>query len=250
MGNDEVKVVTFKLVSDLARDASYMESIRSAILAHRNSHIHGVGACWLDHGPTYMNKGFIPDGQEDGQENTPDVLEADGVRHFLSSVVTTRAVTTHNGTLKPSNKIQATGVFHSTEEPPGQGFKQNNPAAITASVEDGTRLAVVTGDTRGIGAAISTALKKEGYRVAAVYHANDEAAQAFSAKTGIPAFKFDVNDAAACAKGVADIENHFAQPVDTLVNNAGITRDGFFHKLGNPKNCTKLWIPISILSQT
>ncbi len=92
------------------------------------------------------------------------------------------------------------------------------------------RVAVVTGGTRGIGAAISVALKNKGYRVAANYGGNDAAATEFQAETGIPVFKFDVGDYAACEKGVAQIVKDLG-PVDVLVNNAGITRDGMLHRM-------------------
>ena len=92
------------------------------------------------------------------------------------------------------------------------------------------RVALVTGGTRGIGAAISKGLKEAGYKVAANYGGNDEAAQAFKAETGIPVFKFDVGDAAACEAGIRAAEADLG-PVDILVNNAGITRDGMFHKM-------------------
>jgi len=92
------------------------------------------------------------------------------------------------------------------------------------------RVALVTGGTRGIGAAISTALKQAGYKVAANYGGNDEAAKQFKAETGIPVFKFDVSDSAACETGIRAVEAELG-PVDILVNNAGITRDGMFHKM-------------------
>ena len=92
------------------------------------------------------------------------------------------------------------------------------------------RTAVVTGGTRGIGRAISIALREEGCRVAAVYHGNDAVAQAFHAETSIPIFKFDVGDFAACADGVAGIERDLG-PIDILVNNAGIVRDAPLHKM-------------------
>jgi acetoacetyl-CoA reductase len=92
------------------------------------------------------------------------------------------------------------------------------------------RVALVTGGTRGIGAAISMALKEAGYTVAANYGGNDEAANKFKAETGIPVYKFDVSDAAACEAGIRSIESELG-PVDILVNNAGITRDGMFHKM-------------------
>ena len=92
------------------------------------------------------------------------------------------------------------------------------------------RVALVTGGTRGIGAAISMALKEAGYSVAANYGGNDEAANAFKAETGIPVFKFDVSDAGACEAGIRTITSELG-PVEILVNNAGITRDGMFHKM-------------------
>jgi acetoacetyl-CoA reductase len=92
------------------------------------------------------------------------------------------------------------------------------------------RVALVTGGSRGIGAAISRALKAEGFTVAASYAGNDEAAQRFKAETGIPVFKWDVGDFDACAQGVKQVEGEVG-PVDVLVNNAGITRDGFFHRM-------------------
>ena len=92
------------------------------------------------------------------------------------------------------------------------------------------RVALVTGGTRGIGAAISTALKQAGYKVAANYGGNDEAANQFKAETGIPVYKFDVSDAAACEAGIRAVEAELG-PVDVLVNNAGITRDGMFHRM-------------------
>ena len=93
-----------------------------------------------------------------------------------------------------------------------------------------SRVALVTGGTRGIGAAISKCLQKEGYKVAASYAGNDEAAQKFKAETGIPVFKWDVGDFNACKDGIAKVEAEVG-PIDVLVNNAGITRDGMFHKM-------------------
>lgn len=92
------------------------------------------------------------------------------------------------------------------------------------------RVALVTGGSRGIGAAISRALKAAGYKVAASYAGNDEAAKAFSAETGIPTYKWDVSDFDACAAGIAKVEADLG-PVEVLVNNAGITKDGMFHKM-------------------
>ncbi len=93
-----------------------------------------------------------------------------------------------------------------------------------------TRVAIVTGGTRGIGAAISEALLEAGYKVAATYHGNEKAAQEFTKKTGIAAYKFDVGDYDTCAAGVAKITADIGA-VDVLVNNAGITRDAFLHKM-------------------
>ena len=92
------------------------------------------------------------------------------------------------------------------------------------------RVALVTGGTRGIGHAISTALKAAGYRVAANYAGNDADAQQFQAETGIPVFKWDVGDYEACEAGVAQVEKDLG-PVDVLVNNAGITRDAVLHRM-------------------
>jgi len=92
------------------------------------------------------------------------------------------------------------------------------------------RVAVVSGGTRGIGAAICTALKDAGYLVAANYVGNDEAAGAFAAKTSIPVYKWDVTDYQACADGLGKIAKDLG-PIDILVNNAGITRDTMFHKM-------------------
>lgn len=93
-----------------------------------------------------------------------------------------------------------------------------------------SRLAIVTGGTRGIGEAISVALKDAGYRVAANYAGNDKAAQEFSSRTGIPVYKFDVSDYKSCQEAVARIEEEHG-PVEILVNNAGITRDATMHKM-------------------
>jgi acetoacetyl-CoA reductase len=92
------------------------------------------------------------------------------------------------------------------------------------------RVALVTGGTRGIGHAISVALKRRGYRVAANYGGNDAAARQFQVETGIPIYKWDVSDYAACEKGVAAVTRELG-PVDVLVNNAGITRDGVLHRM-------------------
>ena len=92
------------------------------------------------------------------------------------------------------------------------------------------RVAVVTGGSRGIGAAISKALKAAGYKVAANYAGNDEAAAKFKAETGIPVYKWDVSNYEACAAGLKQVEADLG-PVEVLVNNAGITRDAMFHKM-------------------
>ena len=92
------------------------------------------------------------------------------------------------------------------------------------------RVAVVTGGSRGIGAAISKALKAAGYKVAATYAGNDEAAAKFKTETGIPVYKWDVSSHEACAAGLKKIEADLG-PIEVLVNNAGITRDAMFHKM-------------------
>jgi acetoacetyl-CoA reductase len=92
------------------------------------------------------------------------------------------------------------------------------------------RVAVVTGGTRGIGAAISKALKGAGCAVAANYGGNDEAAQKFKAETGIAVYKWDVSSYEACAAGLKQVEADLGS-VDVLVNNAGITRDATFHRM-------------------
>jgi acetoacetyl-CoA reductase len=92
------------------------------------------------------------------------------------------------------------------------------------------RVALVTGGSRGIGAAISKGLKAAGYKVAASYAGNDEAAAAFTKETGIPTYKWDVSDYDSCVAGIAKVEADLG-PVEVLVNNAGITKDGMFHKM-------------------
>ena len=92
------------------------------------------------------------------------------------------------------------------------------------------RVAVVTGGTRGIGAAIAKALRDEGHKVVASYAGNDEAANKFKAETGIAVRKWDVGNYDACASNLKAIEAELG-PVDILVNNAGITKDGMFHKM-------------------
>jgi acetoacetyl-CoA reductase len=92
------------------------------------------------------------------------------------------------------------------------------------------RIALVTGGSRGIGAAVSKALKAQGCNVAASYAGNDEAAHAFKAETGIPVFKWDVSSYQACVDGIKQVEAELG-PIDILVNNAGITKDAMFHKM-------------------
>lgn len=92
------------------------------------------------------------------------------------------------------------------------------------------RVAVVTGGTRGIGEAISLGLKEAGYNVAAVYAGNDEKAKEFSERTGIAVFKWDVSNFEACKEGLAKVAAELG-PVEIVVNNAGITRDGVLHRM-------------------
>jgi acetoacetyl-CoA reductase len=100
------------------------------------------------------------------------------------------------------------------------------------------RVALVTGGTRGIGEAISVALKDAGYKVAANYGGNDEKAKAFNERTGIPVYKFDVSDFAASEAGVKQVEGDLG-PIEVLVNNAGITRDAPFHRM-KPEQWTEV----------
>ena len=93
-----------------------------------------------------------------------------------------------------------------------------------------SRVALVTGGTRGIGGAISKGLKAAGYKVAANYGGNDEAASKFKAETGIAVFKWDVSSFDACSEGAKKVEAEIG-PVEVLVNNAGITRDAMFHRM-------------------
>ena len=92
------------------------------------------------------------------------------------------------------------------------------------------RVALVTGGTRGIGKAISARLKADGFKVAANYAGNSEAADATARELGVSVYKWDVGSAQACKDGIAKVEADLG-PVDVLVNNAGITKDGFFHKM-------------------
>ena len=93
-----------------------------------------------------------------------------------------------------------------------------------------SKVALVTGGSRGIGAAISKALQDAGYTVAATYAGNDDAAKAFTEETGIKTYKWSVADYNACAAGIKQIEEDLG-PIAVLVNNAGITRDAMFHKM-------------------
>lgn len=93
------------------------------------------------------------------------------------------------------------------------------------------RIAIVTGGTRGIGAAISIALKNAGYKVAANYASRDDVAGEFSKQHGISVFKWDISNYEACIAGVKKVSETLGGSVDVLVNNAGITRDGAMHKM-------------------
>ena len=101
-----------------------------------------------------------------------------------------------------------------------------------------SKTAIVTGGTRGIGAAISKALKDAGYKVAANYAGNDEAAKAFTDETGIATYKWSVAEYQSCADGIAKVEADMG-PVEVLVNNAGITRDAMFHRM-TPEQWTEV----------
>ena len=93
------------------------------------------------------------------------------------------------------------------------------------------RLALVTGGTRGIGAAIAAKLKEDGHEVIATYIGRPEAAEAFTKETGIKTYKFDVAYFESCKDAIETIEKDFGQSVDIVVNNAGITKDRFIHKM-------------------
>ena len=114
---------------------------------------------------------------------------------------------------------------HDHKDPFGQGEVVSN------------RVAVVTGGTRGIGEAVSIALKKAGYKVAANYAGNEEKAKAFTQQTGIPSYKWDVGNFEQCQAGLAKVVADLGG-VEVLVNNAGITRDFMLHKM-SPKQCRK-----------
>ncbi len=94
-----------------------------------------------------------------------------------------------------------------------------------------TKLAVVTGGTRGIGRAISTELQNDGYVVVANYSTNDARAKEFSEETGIKTLKWDVSDYAACQQNITKISSDMGMPISVLINNAGISRDSMLHKL-------------------
>lgn len=94
-----------------------------------------------------------------------------------------------------------------------------------------SRVAIVTGGTRGIGATICVALARDGYKVAASYVHNDEAAEAFTAQTGIKTYKWDVANYESCAKGIETVTRDFGHHPEVLVNNAGVTRDAMLHKM-------------------
>ncbi len=96
------------------------------------------------------------------------------------------------------------------------------------------RVALVTGGTRGIGEAISIRLKEAGCVVAASYAGNDERARAFTERTGIPHYKWDVADFAACGRGIAAVEKDLG-PIEIVVNNAGITRDSTLHRMDHER---------------
>ena len=93
-----------------------------------------------------------------------------------------------------------------------------------------SRVALVSGGTRGIGAAISEALIKAGYRVAATYAGDEAAAKAFREKAGAAVYRWDASDFEACSAGIREVEAAIG-PVDILVNNAGIVRDSSLHKM-------------------
>src|SRR5262249_27470596 len=100
------------------------------------------------------------------------------------------------------------------------------------------RVAIVTGGTRGIGHAISVALKDAGFKVAANYAGNDAAAQKFQSETAIPTYKWDVGDYEACASGLKQVESDLG-PIDVVVNNAGITWDSMLHRM-TPEKWSKV----------
>ena len=96
-----------------------------------------------------------------------------------------------------------------------------------------TKLALVTGGTRGIGAAIAVKLKADGYNVVSTYIGHPENAEKFSKETGIKVYKFDVAYFESCQKGISEIEQAVGKNIDILINNAGITKDRFLHKMSS-----------------
>jgi acetoacetyl-CoA reductase len=110
------------------------------------------------------------------------------------------------------------------------GMRPSVPTSDEQREDVMPRVALVTGGTRGIGAAIARALKAAGYTVAANYGGNDEAAQKFKAETGINVYKWDVSSFDACAAGIKQVEADLG-PIEVLVNNAGITRDVPLHRM-------------------
>jgi len=96
-----------------------------------------------------------------------------------------------------------------------------------------TKLALVTGGTRGIGAAIAVKLKADGYNVVSTYIGHPENAEKFSKETGIKVYKFDVAYFESCQKGISEIEQAEGKNIDILINNAGITKDRFLHKMSS-----------------
>jgi acetoacetyl-CoA reductase len=114
------------------------------------------------------------------------------------------------------------------------GGRRPKPLGFSSEEEFMARVAIVTGGTRGIGEAISMALKDMGMQVAANYMGNDERAKAFTDRTGIAAYKWDVADHEACTEGVRQVESDLG-PVDVLVNNAGITRDTTMKRMDRDK---------------
>lgn len=107
-----------------------------------------------------------------------------------------------------------------------------------------SKIALVTGGTRGIGAGISIALKQAGYKVAANYNSDSKTAEQFHAETGIPVFSWDVSNYESCEKGITKVCEKMGGSIDVLVNNAGITRDSMLHKMDvsdwNKVICTNL----------
>lgn len=130
--------------------------------------------------------------------------------------------------------VRVKNAWHSN---PGVRGPKRDKGSITIDIEhkgvtvDRKKIALVTGGTRGIGEAISKAFKNAGYQVAATYRGNDETAQSFEKQTRVKTYKWDVADHDACQEGVAQVASDLGGPIDVLVNNAGITRDGMFHKL-------------------